>query len=123
MDNLANNFNHCLSNRYIWKKVGITLAVHLYEKYREDVAVVLSSKLDEFKVFDYDQVSEDDLWNFLLTKKWRKPREDVHIYEIVRDILNVKVSDFISFQTVEHLKGPDWFSDAGAGELEELLKK
>ncbi len=103
--------------------MGITLAVHLYEKYREDVAVVLSSKLDEFKVFDYDQVSEDDLWNFLLTKKWRKPREDVHIYEIVRDILNVKVSDFISFQTVEHLKGPDWFSDAGAGELEELLKK
>lgn len=56
-------------------------------------------------------------------KKWRKPREDVHIYEIVRDILNVKVSDFISFQTVEHLKGPDWFSNAGAGELEELLKK
>lgn len=44
------------------------MAVHLYEKYREDVAVVLSSKLDEFKVFDYDQVSEDDLWNFLLTK-------------------------------------------------------
>lgn len=96
---------------------------HLYEKYREDVAVVLHSKLDEFKVYDYDQITEDDLWNFLITKVWRKPRENAHIYEIVRDILSVKVSDFISYQTVEHLKGPNWFSEDGAGELEELLKK
>ncbi len=105
------------------EKGGFELITHLYEKYREDVAVVLRSKLDEFKVYDYDYVTEDQLWNYLITKKWRKPKENTHIYEIVSDILQVKVSDFIAFQTVEHLKGPDWFSEDGMKELDELLKK
>lgn len=96
---------------------------HLYNKFRKDVEIVLNSKLDEFKLYDYDHITPDDLWQFLITKKWKEPREDIHIYEIVSDILSLKVSDFMTFQTVEHLKGPDWFSEEGLDDLKDLLKK
>ena len=73
-------------------------------------------------MYDYDQITEDELWSFLTTKKWRKPIEGIHIYEIVGDILSLKVNDFMTFQTVEHYKGPDWFSDENADVLKDLLK-
>ncbi|MCU9613987.1 post-transcriptional regulator [Caldibacillus lycopersici] len=96
---------------------------HPYDHFLEEVKEVLRSKLEEFKLFDYDQVTEEELWNFLMKKKWRKPKEDIHIYEIVKDIFSLKVSDFIAFAQVEHLRMDDIFSEAGALELKELLKK
>ncbi len=99
------------------------MAGHLYDRFRKDVQIVLQSKLEEFRLFDYNQVTEDDLWNFLTAKVWTKPKENVHIYEIVADIMQLKVSDFFTFQTVEQLKGPDWFTDENSDKWKELLKK
>ena len=31
-------------------------------------------------------ITEQDLWNFLTTKKWRKPNTEIHLYEIVQEI-------------------------------------
>ena len=97
--------------------------VHPYEKFRELVKPVLQSKLDEFRLMDYQEVSEEDLWNFLITKRWRMPKEDVRLYEIVNQIMNVKPGDFLAYTQVEQLRGPDWFSDGiDPDEWKELLK-
>lgn len=96
---------------------------HLYNKYREDVKEVLQCKIDEFKLLDYDQINEDELWRFLIAKKWRKPKEDVHLYEIVSDIFSLKVSDLISFAQIEQFRTQDLFSEINADELQELLKR
>jgi len=95
---------------------------HPYEKYREQVRVVLQSKLEEFRLLDYGELSEAQLWEYLLKKKWRKPKEDIHIHEIVRDIFAVKVSDVFHYQTMEQMQSADWFSEEGAEELKKLLK-
>lgn len=99
------------------------MITHPYEQYRNEVKEVLQSKLDEFKIYEYEQINEEGLWQFLLRKKWRRPKEDIHIYELVKDILSLKVSDVISYNQIEQLKGPDWFSESDSDEWKELLKK
>ncbi|NCU18630.1 post-transcriptional regulator [Pallidibacillus pasinlerensis] len=95
---------------------------HPYNKFRSELEIVLRSKIDEFALYNYYEMTTDRLWEFLLTRKWRKPKDDIHLYELVSDILSLKVSDFMTFQTVEHLKGPDWFSEEGMEDLLALLK-
>ncbi|WP_062355549.1 post-transcriptional regulator [Bacillus kwashiorkori] len=95
---------------------------HPYEKYRQEVKAALESKLEEFALLGYGTVTESELWNFFLTKKWRKPNEEVRIYQIVSDIMSLKPSDYMTFATVESLKAPNWFTNEGAEQLKELLK-
>lgn len=94
---------------------------HAYDDFRAEVNLALVSKLEEFHILGYDSVSQNELWGYLTKKKWRKPKEDIHIYEIIADILAVKVSDFISFATIESYKSAE-FSLDDEHELKELLK-
>lgn len=94
---------------------------HAYDYFRIDVKPALVSKLEEFHLLGYDSVSESKLWTFLVKKKWKKTKEDIHLYEIIDDILAVKVSDFISFTTIESYKSAE-FSFDNEEELKELLK-
>ena len=36
----------------------------------------LQSKQEEFKLLGYDTVSEMDIWDYLVKKKWKKEKED-----------------------------------------------
>ncbi|MED4203216.1 post-transcriptional regulator [Neobacillus mesonae] len=94
---------------------------HAYEGFRTEVQPALVSKLDEFHLLGYDSVTVIELWDFLTKKKWRKTKEEIHLYEIIEDILAVKVSDFISFATIESYKTAE-FSLNDEDELKELLK-
>ncbi|MCM3568429.1 post-transcriptional regulator [Neobacillus mesonae] len=94
---------------------------HAYDHFRSEVHPALVSKLEEFHVLGYDSVSENELWKFLTRKKWKKTKGDIHIYEIIEDVLAVKVSDFISFTTIESYKTAE-FSLDDENELKELLK-
>jgi hypothetical protein len=94
---------------------------HVYDRFREEVRPILTSKVEEFEVMGYDKISEQELWNFLTQKKWRKPKEDVHLFEIVQDIFSVKVGEYMGYATVEAFKLTD-FSFDDEEEMKELLK-
>ncbi|GHH97149.1 post-transcriptional regulator [Neobacillus kokaensis] len=94
---------------------------HAYDYFRSEVQPALVSKLEEFHLLGYDSVSDNELWDFLTKKKWRKIKEEIHLYQIIEDILAVKVSDFISFATIKSYKTAE-FSFDDENELKELLK-
>lgn len=94
---------------------------HAYNHFRTQVEPALISKLEEFRLLGYKEVSESSLWDFLTRKKWKKAKEEIRIYEIIDDILSVKVSDYISFTTIDTYKNHD-FNLADENEMKELLK-
>ncbi|WAA10268.1 post-transcriptional regulator [Fervidibacillus albus] len=96
---------------------------HPYEKFRDQVRVVLESKLEEFQLLNYTHVTEQALWDYLLSKKWKYGKKEIHLHEIVKDIYAIKVSDYISYATVQQLQAPDIFSEEGMDELYRLLGK
>ncbi len=94
---------------------------HINDDVRREVQLVLQSKLEEFSLLGYEQVSENELWNFLLQKKWRKISETKLIHEIVADIMSIKVGEFFNYATIEAFKEAEFSFDDEA-ELRELLK-
>jgi hypothetical protein len=94
---------------------------HINSHFRTRVQPALISKLEEFILLGYDSVSEEGLWEFLTKKRWKKVKEDMRLYAVIQDILAVKVSDYISFATIEAYKATE-FSFNDENELKELLK-
>jgi hypothetical protein len=94
---------------------------HAYNHFRSQVEPALVSKLEEFRLLGYNEVSESGLWGFLTSKKWKKVKEDIRIYEIIDDILCVKVSDYISYTTIQTYKNHE-FNLEDEDEMKELLK-
>ncbi|MBY6270622.1 MAG: post-transcriptional regulator [Caldibacillus debilis] len=95
---------------------------HPYDIYREEVKEALRCKLDEFALLDFTEVTEDDLWEMLTKKRWKKPQEDIHIYQIVSDIMSVKPSDMMNFISALEMTAENLFSEENREELRELLK-
>ena len=100
----------------------MTNGPHPYEKFREKVQPVIESKLEEFHILGYERVTDKELWDYLTQKIWRKPKDDVHLYELVSDIFAVKVSDVVHFRTIAEMQTADWFSPEGVEELKKLLE-
>jgi hypothetical protein len=94
---------------------------HQYGRFYKQVKPALESKIGEFKIFGYEQVRENELWNYLTKKKWKKPKEEIQVYEIVADILSAKIGDVMNFTTVEAFKMGDFALD-NEEERKELLK-
>jgi hypothetical protein len=94
---------------------------HAYNHFRVQVEPALLSKLEEFRLLGYDAVSENGLWEFLTKKKWKKVKEEIRLYEIIDDILAVKVSDYMNFATIETYKKSE-FSFEDENDWKELLK-
>ena len=92
-----------------------------YDHFRTQVQPACASKLAEFRLLGYDSVTEKDLWEYLVKKKWKKEQEEKQLYQLIQEILSVKVSDYISFATIEAYKTPE-FSMEDEAELKELLK-
>ncbi|NRD75960.1 post-transcriptional regulator [Bacillus sp. BRMEA1] len=92
-----------------------------YDSFRAQVQPALASKLEEFRLLGYDSVKEAGLWEFLNKKKWKKVKDEVKLHEIIQDILGIKVSDYISFATIEAYKTAD-ITLKDENEWKELLK-
>ncbi|WP_019154650.1 post-transcriptional regulator [Robertmurraya massiliosenegalensis] len=95
--------------------------VHEYDRFRNEVKPALVSKAEELNLLGYGTIREQQLWDFLTSKKWKRVKEDVKLYEIVGDILSLKPGEYMSFASVEALKLLD-FSLEDEAELKELLK-
>ncbi|MDF2038754.1 post-transcriptional regulator [Bacillus sp. CMF12] len=94
---------------------------HEYDYFRITVKPALESKLDEFRLLGYKKVTEQELWGFLTKKKWKKPKENVRLFEIVEEVMEVKVSEYIHYATIEAFKEAD-FAFENEEERRELLK-
>lgn len=91
------------------------------EDFRQKLKPFLKSKLEEFYLCGYDQFSEEELWTFLITKKWKKI-EEVKLHRLVEDIMSVKAADFMNYTTIEFYKKESWLdSEEGQQLLKELL--
>ncbi|WP_338470367.1 post-transcriptional regulator [Niallia sp. XMNu-256] len=91
--------------------------VDFYEKIRP----VLQSKVEEFILLGYDSVTEQDIWDYLVNKKWKKDKVDLMLFEVVQEIFSLKIGDFMNYTTVEALKESSFTLENEEDRLE-LLK-
>ena len=82
-----------------------------YDRFYDDVQLVLQSKVEEFLFLGYESVSEQDIWAFLTEKKWKKTKENLQLFEIVQSILSLKIGEFMNYKTVQALKDTDFSLD------------
>jgi hypothetical protein len=91
---------------------------HPYDRVRLVVTPALKSKQEEFLLLGYGKVSIDQIWEYLVKKKWRKPKEDAPLHLIVNDILSLNVSEYMHYATIEAFKQ----SSNSVEDVRELLK-
>lgn len=94
---------------------------HPYDRFYDSLEPALLSKVEEFQLFGYEETTLERLWLYLTKKKWKKPEVDVKVYELVSDILSAKAGEYMTFETVQAYRSPNWFADVNEDELKELL--
>ena len=93
-----------------------------YAQLYEKVLPAIQVKMEEFKYYEYDTITSEELWRYCVEKKWRKKNIDqLHLYEIIATIFEVTPSDIVSFNQVEFLQQDNWFAEINAEELKSLL--
>lgn len=80
----------------------------LVEAYREQLQIVLDSKVEEFQMLGYDRVTLEDVWKCLKDKKWKKVGPNVRLYELVNDVLTLTASDYMTYLTLKAYQAPLW---------------
>ncbi|MGE6259534.1 post-transcriptional regulator [Heyndrickxia sporothermodurans] len=111
-----------MTSSFLKGRKGMQEAGHSYDQYFKMVEPALKSKAEELELIGYGQVSTKDIWNYFIKKKWKKVKIEVHIHELVSDILALKSGEFMNFTTVEAFRSPNWFAELNEEELQELLK-
>ena len=61
------------------------------EELKQRVTPALETKLKELKSKNYNYVTTEDIWEFLI-KNWKKGK-DLTLYDIINDILNLNNED------------------------------
>lgn len=67
--------------------------VHPYGKW-------LSLKRSELMKMGYGKITENDLWEYLVTYRWKKERP-ARYSKIVRDIMHISVNDYFTYETLK----------------------
>lgn len=86
------------------------------------VLPAVESKKNEFHLYGYSTVTEEEIWTYCIRKKWRK--KDVgsmKLHEIVNSIFQITPAEFMTYTQIEEQRGSDWFSDLNSEELQILL--
>lgn len=96
-------------------------ASHEYDQFKKEVSPALRSKREEFFLLGYDNVTEEDIWNYLTKKKWRKAAEPLKLYEMVQHILSLKIGEYMHHASIQALKDAD-LSMINEEDMMELLK-
>ncbi|QUG42208.1 hypothetical protein KD050_02640 [Psychrobacillus sp. INOP01] len=93
-----------------------------YEAIFTHVLPAIESKRNEFVVYQYNTVTEKDIWKFCVTKKWRKKDiASLPLYQIINDILTISPAEFMTFEQIENQRTSNWFSEINQDELQLLL--
>ena len=89
----------------------------------DQVQLVLQSKLDDFKMQRYTEITMEEMWNYCMKKKWKKRQiEDIPIYEIVATIYSLTPSEIVSQAHINELYKTDLNLGIDLEELNLLLK-
>ena len=82
----------------------------------------LQSEKNEFHLYGYTTVTEEDIWIYCVRKIWRKKDvSTMRVYEIMNDILKILPAAFMTFTQIEEQRSSDWFSELNSDELQILL--
>ncbi|MFB7158145.1 MULTISPECIES: post-transcriptional regulator [unclassified Lysinibacillus] len=93
-----------------------------HEQLFEKIRPAIDSKMEEFKHYQYNAITAEELWRYCIEKKWRRKNIDqLRIHEIIATIFAVSPSDIVSFNQVEFLQINDWFTEVNTEELKMLL--
>ncbi|KOP72490.1 hypothetical protein AMS59_16345 [Lysinibacillus sp. FJAT-14745] len=93
-----------------------------YEQLFEKIRPAIDSKIEEFKHYQYDAITAEELWRYCVEKKWRRKNIDqLRLHEIIATIFAVSPSDIVSFNQVEFLQSNNWFTELNTEELKMLL--
>ncbi|WP_416827441.1 post-transcriptional regulator [Ectobacillus polymachus] len=79
---------------------------HPADAYREQLKVVIASKVEEFKVLGYDRVTTQEIWDCLKVKKWKKIDGEMKLFQLVNDVLTLSTGDYMTYLTMEAYKTP-----------------
>ena len=89
----------------------------------DQVQLVLQSKLDDFKMQRYTEITREEMWNYCIKKKWKKRKiEDIPIYEIVATIYSLTPSEIVSQAHINELYKTNLNLGINLEELNLLLK-
>jgi hypothetical protein len=96
---------------------------HPYQRYYLKVRPFLKSKREEFQMVGLNAVTAEDIWGTLTKNKWKRPQENIHLHELVADIVTFSSNQFMTFQMVEAYKSPNLLEPLSEEELKELFKE
>ncbi|RSK27990.1 hypothetical protein EJF36_14480 [Bacillus sp. HMF5848] len=96
---------------------------HVLDKYQTIMMPFLISKMEEIQMLGYEQATIDDIWTCLKKRKWRKKADQKSVHEIVNDIMTLKVSEFMTYISIESQVTGSIFDEEGLDDLKKLLGK
>ncbi len=95
-----------------------------YELLFQEIHPALDSKVTELQLYDYQDITDEKLWEFCLQHIWKnKDVESLSLHKIVSDILKITGAQYMTMSHIETQKEEvDWFSDLNQEELQTLLE-
>jgi len=76
--------------------------VHFAE-WKDEVKPAVMSKKEEFHYMGYESVTEDEIWECVLTRL-KKKKEDPRLHTLVDYILSLTLNDFMTWLTIQSYK-------------------
>lgn len=92
------------------------------EQLFQKVLPVLSIRKADFKMEGIRHITEQDIWQCLVLKKWKKISEsDLSLHKVIADIFSLTAAQYMTFTQVEELKSSNWFAAINKEELRQLI--
>ncbi len=94
---------------------------HPYDRFFTSLEPALISKVEEFEVLGYGKANVERLWALFNEKKMEKTRVTCLAVSTSQRCINGKAWKYMSFETVEAYRSPNWFAEVNEEELNNLL--
>ncbi|MBH0229987.1 post-transcriptional regulator [Halobacillus yeomjeoni] len=80
--------------------------VKTVSQWKDEVAPVLESKLDELHLLGYNRATKNEVWECLVQKVW-KGNPEKRIHEVVQDIFHLNIHTYVSYLTMSAFQNED----------------
>lgn len=102
----------------------MSILVVQYEQLFQKVLPVLTIRKADFKMEGLKHITEQEIWQYLLSKKWKKIDEsDLALHKVIEDIFSLTAAQYMTFTQVEELKSSNWFAPINEEEFQLLIGK
>lgn len=71
------------------------------------------SKVDELHMLGYEKATEEEVWDCLMKKVWKKDCEK-RLYEVVQDILHLNPGTYMNYMTAQVYQEQDLLAQINA---------